>query len=117
VSSYRTYCEITEADSKALHQVAKFETQEELVEARVFKLSLGNSESYTVTDFTLIKEVTVISPNRSPVDIEITKAGPSSFTFQIDDAALFRGGALTGLKITNPSGSSTIKVQVIVGGT
>lgn len=125
MASYRTKCEVTRGDNRAHTPVVNFETHSTVTEARDFTLSLGNSESYTVTGFTAITDFTVISPDKSTVEVEVTSVGHghgqghghTSFTTSVDNAWFMRGASLTGLKVTNPSGTTTIKVRLLVGGT
>ena len=116
MGSYRTNIEMTRADTIDLQHVLHVETQQTLPDFRDMAFSLAPSEQFSFTGFSQIVEVTVVSPNRSAIDVELTKAGPATFTFQIDDAVVLRGADLTGLKVSNPSSTSDVEVRVLVGG-
>lgn len=116
MGSYRTHCQITRADTVDLQHVAHFETQQTLPDFRDMAIKLSPSEEFSFTGFSQIVEVTVISPNRSAIDVELTKTGPATFEFQIDDAVILRGADLTGLKVSNPSSTSYAEVRILVGG-
>lgn len=116
MGSYRTSIEMTRADTIDLQHVLHVETQQTLPDFRDMAFSLAPSEEFSFTGFSQIVEVTVISPNRSAIDVELTKAGPVAFEFQIDDAVVLRGADLTVLKVSNPSSTSSVEVRVLVGG-
>lgn len=116
MGSYRTSIDMTRADTIDLQHVLHAETQQTLPDFRDMSLTLAPSEQFSFTSFSQIVEVTVVSPNRSAVDVELTKAGPATFQFQIDDVVVLRGADLTGFKIINPSSTSDVEVRVLVGG-
>lgn len=115
-ASTRFRADLQRSDTERVTTLGEIDTHTEHRNWLAFDpLTIAPDDDFTVAGLTNIAEVWLYTDGAACV-VELTKAGPVSFQMPVNNVLYLNRVELAGLRVINPSDTSELSVQLLVGG-